>query len=210
MAINALLFCAVLSAVFCIRSKYVGSMRMLYVFKPLTTLLILTVAWLAGSGSTYADLVFAGLVFCLAGDVFLMLPSDRFLAGLSSFFIAHLFFVAAFCLNRSPGLSWSIAALLFLAGVGIWLSLSSHVGNLKVAVLAYMTVILIMTWQAWERWMDVKTTLSLMAGIGATIFTFSDLILAVNRFRKNIRHADAIVLTAYYLSIALMALSTGQ
>ena len=50
--------------------------------------------------SRYAGFILAGLVFSLAGDVFLMLPSDQFMAGLVSFLIAHLFYIAAFTAGK--------------------------------------------------------------------------------------------------------------
>jgi uncharacterized membrane protein YhhN len=74
------------------------SRAMVYVFKPLTTLLIIVLALQMHGETTprYFHLVAAGLVFSLAGDVFLMLPKDRFVAGLLSFLIAHLLYILAF------------------------------------------------------------------------------------------------------------------
>ena len=42
----------------------------------------------------------AALVLCLAGDVFLMLPQDLFVAGLASFLMTHVAYVVAF--NPTP------------------------------------------------------------------------------------------------------------
>ncbi len=212
MLLVVLIFCAAVSAIFCIRSKYAASPVQLYIFKPLTTILIFFIAFFAGrsSGSTYWILIMAGIVFSLGGDIFLMLPPDRFVAGLISFFIAHLFFIAAFCLNRFPGLTWWLAGIFSILGICISFLLLPHAGKIKMPVLLYMAVILVMTWQAWERWMDLKTEFSLLAGLGGSLFIFSDFVLAFNRFKKNIRHADAIVLSTYFLAIALMALSAGD
>jgi uncharacterized membrane protein YhhN len=212
MLILILAFCAAVSAVFCIRSKYIASPPQLYLFKPLTTILILLIASFAGwsSGSTYWVLIMAGIVFSLAGDIFLMLPSDRFIAGLISFFIAHMLFIAAFSMTHPFGFTWQLAGMLFILGIGISFILLPHAGNLKIPVLSYMAVILIMNWQAWERWMDLKTVFSLMAAIGASLFVLSDFVLAFNRFKKKIIHADAIVLGTYYASIALIGLSAMQ
>jgi uncharacterized membrane protein YhhN len=212
MFIMVLFFCAAVSAVFCIRSKYIASPFQLYIFKPLTTILILCIAFFAGrpSGSTYWVLIMTGIVFSLAGDIFLMLPSDRFIAGLISFFIAHLLFIIAFSMTRSPGLTWWLAGILFILGIWISFLLLPYAGNIKIPVLLYMAVIVIMNWQAWERWMDMNTPSSLLAGIGASTFLLSDSFLAFNRFRKKINHADAIVLGTYYPAIALIALSAMQ
>ena len=43
----------------------------------------------------------AALVLCLAGDVFLMLPGDRFVPGLASFLVGQLLFTVGFSLH--PG-----------------------------------------------------------------------------------------------------------
>ncbi len=55
-----------------------------YIFKPLTTLLIIGLALLQDQevSQTYRYLIVAGLVFSLTGDIFLELPTDRFIAGL--------------------------------------------------------------------------------------------------------------------------------
>ena len=52
----------------------------MYVFKPFTMLLILALAVQpsASTPTSYRVFVVAGLAFSLAGDVFLMLPRDRF------------------------------------------------------------------------------------------------------------------------------------
>ena len=62
-----------------------------YVFKPLTLIPILGLALTAPPARPprYRWGIVAGLLFSLAGDVLLMLPSDRFLAGLLSFLAAH-------------------------------------------------------------------------------------------------------------------------
>src|SRR5690606_41962032 len=86
------------SACLAILGKYRGPGPLVYLFKPLTTVLILLLALLASPPVTpaYQWLIVLGLLFSLAGDVFLMLPRDRFVAGLVSFLIAHLFYIAAF------------------------------------------------------------------------------------------------------------------
>jgi hypothetical protein len=42
-----------------------------------------------------------GLIFSLAGDIFLMLPTDRFREGLASFLAAHVCYIAAFASRSS-------------------------------------------------------------------------------------------------------------
>ncbi|MCK4783416.1 MAG: lysoplasmalogenase, partial [Desulfobacteraceae bacterium] len=82
-----------------------------------------------------------------------------------------------------------------------------YAGKMKVPVLLYMFVIIIMAWQAWERWLSLQQTGALLAGIGSSLFLLSDFTLAINRFRKNFVSADLIVLSTYYLSLWFISLS---
>src|SRR5215213_9375630 len=95
------------SALLTIRAEHREIRPQVYVFKPLTTALIILVALQAGHGTAgfYTPLIVAGLVCSLAGDVFLMLPRDRFVAGLVSFLLAHLCYVAAFASDGGLALS---------------------------------------------------------------------------------------------------------
>ena len=92
------------AAVAAVAAEARGAHRALYVFKPLATalLVLLVVAAPAPPSERYRLLVAAGLVFSLAGDVFLMLPADRFLAGLASFLVTHVLYTAAFLGEAGP------------------------------------------------------------------------------------------------------------
>jgi uncharacterized membrane protein YhhN len=80
-----------------------------YVFKPLTLVLILGLALTAPPSRPprYRWGIVAGLVFSLAGDVLLMLPSNRFLAGLLSFLAAHVCYLAALTSDSRLAVSFS-------------------------------------------------------------------------------------------------------
>ena len=68
-----------------------------YIFKPLTMVILIVTLISSGSvNSTFTYLMLAGLVLSLCGDVFLMLPKDRFKAGLVTFLLAQIAYIAAF------------------------------------------------------------------------------------------------------------------
>jgi uncharacterized membrane protein YhhN len=102
--------------------------------------------------SLYKVAIMAGLVCSLAGDVFLMLPSDRFVAGLVSFLIAHLFYITAFTSGTGFGFSWRSLVPYVIYGIFMFSILSPHLGKMQLPVLVDVVVILVMAWQAWERW----------------------------------------------------------
>jgi len=194
----------------CIRGKNAGSALQVYIFKPLTTILIIVVA-LLGAGpslSGYGAFVLSAFLFALAGDVFLMLPKDRFIAGLISFLVAHLLLVVAFVV-RGVGFNWWLMLLAFLPGMVMYRFLLPHLGRMKVPVFFYVSVISAMVWMAWEGLLQLGAYGPFLAALGAVLFLFSDAILAWNRFRGKFRNAEAIVLSTYYLSLFLIALSVS-
>lgn len=200
---------AMFSASLHIHAEYHGPRHRVYLFKPLTMIFILLIALQAGKPEAllYKYAIIAGLVCSLAGDVFLMLPSDRFIAGLVSFLIAHLFYMAAFASETGFGLSlWSLAPLV-IYGIVMLRILSPHLGEMKAPVLVYVMTILVMVWQAWERWNRVGQSRALLAFLGATLFLISDSALAVNRFRGKFKHAPTLILGTYFAAQWLIACS---
>lgn len=195
------------SSLLCISGYYQQNKLWVYLFKPLTTVLILIIAGLANTGesSTYQFLIIAALVFCLIGDVFLMLE-DKFLQGLGSFFVAHLLFAAAFYSPDNSTTPW-LAALLAGAGFSIYRYLIPFLGKIKFPVLAYFVVIILMTWCAWERHITQGSTATLLVAIATVIFMASDLTIALDKFRKEFKSAQAIILSTYFMAIWMIAIS---
>ena len=144
----------------------------------------------------------------LAGDVFLMLPRERFVAGLVCFLFAHLCYIVAFTTDgaRTPSV-WG-AAVLVLYGTLMLRLLWPHLGKLKAPVSVYVAAILLMVWQALNRWMATGDAGSALALAGALLFVTSDSTLAWNRFRDEFRSAQVVVLGTYFAAQWLIALST--
>ncbi|MFN8439487.1 MAG: lysoplasmalogenase [Caldilineaceae bacterium] len=205
----------VVSGTLHILAEYNGRRWHVYLLKPLTTWTILLVAVLAnpdiaetGRASFYQSMIIGGLVFSLAGDVFLMLPQDRFIPGLFSFLVAHLLYIAAFTNlaglhNRSGWLYWPFLLIALLMLAYLWRA----VGKLRIYVIAYMLVISVMAWQGAEYWFESGTTASAVAAVGALLFLVSDSVLAIDRFRTKFATASIVVLSTYYVAQLLIAWS---
>lgn len=200
---------ALASALLNIRAEHAGERRQVYVFKPLTTALIILIA-LQGTHATpggYRAFVAAGLVCSLAGDVFLMLPRDRFLAGLVSFLFAHVLYVAAFTLDGWHVHGWAVAVFA-VYGLLMLSLLWARLGKLRAPVVVYVSVILLMAVAAWGRWLAVGGRSGAAACAGAVLFVVSDSALAWNRFVGEFRGAQALILGTYFAAQWLIALST--
>ncbi len=202
-----------LVAVLAIRAHYLDARRcwQVYVFKPLATLLILALALLLPpDNAAYQWAIAAGLLFSTAGDVFLMLPRDRFVAGLASFLIAHLFYAWAFGMGVPFAATPEFWLAYFAAGgvvvALIWPGLKSA---LRGPVAVYVVVIAVMASQAAERWQALGSGAALAAAVGAGLFVVSDGVLAIDRFRRPFRAARALTLATYWAAQLLIALSVA-
>jgi len=195
-----------LSAVGTIVCDERGWRRGVYLFKPLTTALILTFAITGDSAPAYRFLISLGLLFSLAGDVFLMLPKDRFVAGLVSFLAAHLLYVAAFRFG-GVGFTWAPALLYALYAAALLHVLLPRVGRLKVPVLVYALALTAMAWIAAERAIAGHPG-GWLTAVGAALFVVSDSALAINRFVRPFRAAQPLVLSTYFAAQALIAFSS--
>lgn len=191
-----------------IAAQYRHHKRLEYICKPLTTGSIVLIAVLADDplSPRYQLLITLGLIASLLGDIFLMLP-EHFLPGLVSFLVAHLAYIAAFTLagDGSAPLWYLIPFLLYGALLLRWLW--SSLGTLRGPVIVYMVVILLMAWQAANRWLETDQPEALLALAGAYLFVLSDSALAVQHFRGTWRSAPLWVLSTYFAAQWLIALS---
>jgi len=192
-----------------VRAEYRGPRALVYVCKPLTTALILALALSAAApvSTTYRVAIAVGLVCSLAGDVFLMLPADRFLQGVASFLLAHLAYLVAFTSDTPLGAEPLLLVPCLLVGAVMLSLLWKGLGTMRIPVIVYLVVILAMLWQALTRGVMLGTTGAWLAAGGAALFVVSDAALALDRFRKPYRAAQAVILPTYYAAQLLIACS---
>lgn len=148
----------------------------------------------------------AGFGLSWFGDVFLMFQADEvfFLLGLASFMLAHVAYILAFrlwiydnhevpLLKRSP---W-MAFVLMLYGVGFFKLMEEGLGAMKIAVIAYMMVILLMAIMALNRYKKVSRRGFAYVMAGALAFILSDSILAYNKFMEPVPFSGVWIMSTY-------------
>ncbi len=185
--------------------SYKKHQRLFFIFKPLTTILIIAIAAGSGLSSAYSVAIFIALILSLFGDVFLLFET-KFIYGLISFLLAHIVYIRAFYSGFS-GLGVYVALPLLAFAVIMMSQLWPNAGKLKIPVLIYISVILAMVYQAAEMYLQSRTTAALLVFVGALLFAFSDSVLAINRFKKEFSGAQVLILSSYYLAQWLIASS---
>ncbi len=179
-----------------------------YVAKPATMLAVLM--WIGLSSGFGGPMLWftVGVIFCLAGDIFLMLPRDMFIFGLLAFLVGQICYVIGFS-STAPYLNlWGVFLIIVLGIYMGWLypkiatSLSEKGrAGLKIPVLIYSIVISSMVYSAlmtWTRpgWLAAA---ALSVSIGAVLFYISDSTLAWNRFVTPLPHARLRTMIFYHL-----------
>lgn len=184
-----------------------GSKPVEYLCKPGTLAALVGVALALDPAESDVRAWFVlALALSLAGDVFLMLPRDLFVAGLTSFLLAHLAYVVGLDLHGGSAGELALAAVP-VAVVGA--VLATRILRAVVAggrreivgpLVAYLLVISAMVTSA-------LASGSIWATAGAVLFFGSDALIAETRFVRPHRGAPVAIMVTYHLGQAGLVLS---
>ena len=189
-----------------------------FIAKPGVMILLLIGLWQASSFQGPMIWFGLGLLFSMAGDIFLMLPKEQFIPGLVSFLIAHLAYLVGF--NQSPP-PMILASLVLVVMVGITaVQLYRRLaGGLRASgqtrliypVMAYSVVISLMLISALmtlarAEWSEGP---ALLVSAGALLFFLSDSFLGWNKFVAPLPYGKLRVIVTYHLGQILIVLGAA-
>lgn len=181
-----------------------------YITKPGTMLALLGWIWSAQPHGFQGRLQWFGaaLAFSLAGDIFLMLPTDRFIAGLTSFLFAHLAYIRGLEAWDTPSTipTYLVLLLVMITSFQIYRGIARGLKragreNFKIPVLVYTVVISAMVFSALMTLINhgYGTFPALLISAGALLFFVSDTWIAWDRFVTPLEHRDLRVMVSYHL-----------
>ncbi len=177
-----------------------------YVCKPATMVALIAAATAldpATDAHTRRVWFVVALVASLAGDVLLMLPTDRFVFGLGAFLVAHLCYIAGFWSDAPAAVAFVVAAavvLVILAPLAVRILRSVSDPELRLPVAVYIVVIATMLASA-------LAVGNVVAAAGAALFVASDSMIAWDRFVEEFRAAGVAIMVTYHLGQAALVLS---
>ncbi|MBO6576536.1 MAG: lysoplasmalogenase [Rhodothermales bacterium] len=210
MTVPLLSILALMSLVVLLRAYRIEYDAVVYAAKPLTLLAIGLIAYFSWPpvSTMYQKAILVGLAGALLGDVLLMLPKDRFLAGLAAFLITHVAYGAAFVSRLElipvlPFLPYTVASLFVLRL--LW----PHTKGVRFPVALYTIALAAMASLAFGVAMTVGGASAWFAAAGAALFVLSDAALAFDRFVGAFGAARTVILTTYFAGQWLIALSVG-
>jgi len=154
----------------------------------------------------FSKLIFAGLIFSLIGDIALLFAGKGgsfFIAGLSAFLVAHIFYATAFfrdyrydpSASKKHGHTMLIIMAVFTIGFYFWIR--PYLLDMKIPVMAYMIVISVMAIMAAYRYQRVNLLSFQLVLAGAILFIISDTLLAVNKFVQPFLFSGVFIMATY-------------
>jgi uncharacterized membrane protein YhhN len=159
----------------------------------------------------------AGLVFCLVGDVFLMLPRQKsidFQAGLGAFLVAHVLFLIGLSEGnaRLAGTLVALAVLVVVAAAPAVLVLRAILrgGERSLAgpVVVYMLALLTMAAAGWSAGLNTfPPGRDAWLCVGVTLFVLSDTLLALDKFVHPLPLGKLAVHASYHLAVSALVIS---
>jgi alkenylglycerophosphocholine/alkenylglycerophosphoethanolamine hydrolase len=187
-----------------------GWRRVEVVAKPAAMLVLLGVLVFVGGFGSLPLLCFAlGVLFSLAGDVFLLLSDRFFIFGLVAFLLAHIAYITGLNIplpDVSPLWGLGLAVILAITASRILKRIIAGVrakglDRLAAPVAVYGIVITLMLLSALLTLYSLGwiTSAAGLVSLGAALFYISDVILALKKFVAPIRNGRLANMIAYHL-----------
>jgi uncharacterized membrane protein YhhN len=154
-------------------------------------------------------ILLSALVFSWIGDIILMFTDQGklyFIFGLVAFLISHSIYIMLFNQQAKPTkIKLNVFFLVGIALILIYLAamlslLLPHLGDLKLPVIVYATVISTMLFFALKGSIHWHKPASIFILCGAIFFVSSDSILAINKFYNPLPNASFWIMLSYLVA----------
>ena len=178
-------------------------------------LMVLFLENIKGVSSSIKWGVLAGLFFSWIGDVALLVEDTNpsfFIVGLLGFLIAHVNYIVVFNKSRTKRAEGSILKpvlipVFVLFTIGFLFVLWPHLGDLRIPVIVYATVLMLMGVFAVSRKVSPGFNLVL---VGAVLFVISDSVLAINKFYAPFESARVTTMLTYTIAQLFIVLGLSK
>ena len=179
-------------------ARYRGPRWQGWLFKPVTLLLLMLLAWQAPVIGTNGYLIVLGLLATLVADALLLMPRERHLYAIGAFFLSHLLYTLSFASQITFTFFWPLPVALLVIGVVLLAVIWTRLEELRWAVSTFILMTLLMVWVAGEQYFFRSSDLAFSILCGAVLLLVANIVWLVSHYRFKFRAADAIVAACYF------------
>lgn len=166
-------------------------------------------AYLYNASCSSNSIVFA-LIFGFLGDTFLLGDGIFFTAGLISFLLGHIFYIAALLtpiyLSKIPFYIYIFILPYLIYGFIVYNKLSPFMKSIKLQGLLYFIVLIFMSFSSFLRIYSIHGYQFWFPLIGSILFVMSDTVLAFNEFKSTTAFREIIVMLTYIMAQLLIVI----
>jgi len=176
--------------------------------KPLLMPILMILVWVSTPPTRSRSIILLALFFSFAGDTFLLFVSKNaslFIPGLVCFLLTHILYIIYF-LSIKPVqnsiLKTAPYLVLIVLGYGLLLLsvLFPQLGDLKIPVIIYATVIMSMLLASLQIYNRVTPHVGQLFITGAVFFVLSDSLLAINKFYLTLGNFSFLIMVTYCIA----------
>ena len=206
---KTILYFFITDAILNIIAVIIGSEILNYITKPLLMVLLAWYFYKTAPKNNFTRLILFGVIFSIGGDTALMFQGspNYFILGLVSFLIAHIYYIIGMfrfpnfklgLLFKKPWLGIPLCVYGFSLVYMLWAGL----GEMKIPVIVYSTVIMLMGLSAVNMFGRTSQAAAKLLLFGALLFILSDSVIAINKFGIegfSIPFPKLVIMTTYIL-----------
>ncbi|WP_338560113.1 lysoplasmalogenase [Erwinia sp. E_sp_B04_7] len=179
-------------------ASYRGPQWQRWVFKPVTLLLLLALAWQAPVLNTTDYLILFGLLATLIGDALTLLPNRRMLYAIGAFFLSHLLYTLCFASNMTLTFFWPIPLAVLIIGAALIATIWTRLEDLRWPICTFIGMTLLMVWLAAEQYFFRPTDYSFSLMVGTSLLLLANIVWLGSHYRHRFTADSAIVAACYF------------
>lgn len=179
-------------------ASYRGPVWQRWVFKPVTLLLLLLLAWQAPMFEATGYLILAGLLATLVGDALTLLPTQRMLYAIGAFFLSHLLYTLYFASQMTFSFFWPLPLALLIVGALLVALIWTKLEAFRLPIMTFIGMTLVMVWLAGELYFFRPTSTSFSGFVGAALLLLGNIVWLGSHYRRRFTADSAITAACYF------------
>lgn len=194
---------------FCAREATKQNPERLFIFRPVTMLVIILLAIVAPAPVSiyFKGAIICGLLVAFLGDSLMMIPGTPFIVGMISFGFVGLLYFFGFAHEAPLRIPSPFLILIVLYAVFYFRALSPFLGEFWFPSIVLIVLLSLTAWQAMETFLQTWAAWSFLGLAGALMLGASASIFGIHSFRGGMKGDRFTFVATYHVGQWFLALA---